>query len=182
MLDGKIPRVEDPQADIPLQRAAEVDHRLVPQPEPVPLLVGNDFRLFGGVELQVEHDLRGIARPSAGAHDPLKLQVVLGERLKLVDGGVQSGLELIARFHLVGDGPQVRLEVGDRLAGADQLVDLASEEGRQLDDLVGLGGTLSLLDGDVRGAAVAEELGDLLLGLPSGLAGFGDPLPEDSGV
>ena len=115
-------------------------------------------------------------------HELLQLQVVLGERLELVDGGVQSGLELIARLHLVGDGPQVRLEVGDRLARPDQFVDLAAEERSQLDDLVGLGRTLPLLDGDVRGTAVAEELGDLLLGLPSGLAGFGDPLPEDSGV
>ena len=62
------------------------------------------------------------------AHEPLKLQVVLGERLELVDGGVQLGLELIAGFHLAGDGPQVRLEIGDRLAGSDEFVDLASEE------------------------------------------------------
>ena len=80
---------------------------------------------------------------------------------------VQLGLELIAGFHLVGDGPQVRLEVGDRLTGSDEFVDRASEERRQLDDLVGLGGTLPFFDGDVCGAAVSKELGSLLLGLPS---------------
>ena len=63
MFEGRSLGVEDPQTDIPLQRAAEVDHRLVAQPEPIPLLVGDDLGLFGGVDLEVEHDLRGIAGP-----------------------------------------------------------------------------------------------------------------------
>ena len=59
MLEREIRRVENPQADIPLQRAAEVDQWPVSKPEPIPLLVGNDLGLLGGVELEVEHDLRG---------------------------------------------------------------------------------------------------------------------------
>ena len=50
MLEGRSSVVEDPKADIPLQHAAQVDHGLVAQAEPLPFLVGDDFGLLGGVE------------------------------------------------------------------------------------------------------------------------------------
>jgi hypothetical protein len=61
-------------------------------------------------------------------------------------------------------------------------VDLASQVGGELDDLLGLGGAVSLLDGDVGGAAAPQEVGDLLLRLAAGFAGLGDPLAHDAGV
>jgi hypothetical protein len=61
----------------------------------------------------------------------------------LRSAGLDS-MVLSAGLRLVGDGPEMRLQVGHRLNGTDQLVDRPAQERCQLQDLVGFGRTISL--------------------------------------
>ena len=88
----------------------------------------------------------------------------------------------VGPLHLLGDGSQMRLEINDRLGGTNEIVDLPAQEGGKLENLVGLGEAIPLLDGDVRGTAAPEELRNLLLRLATGFAGLGDPLAQNPGV
>src|SRR5271166_6261868 len=174
--------MEDPQTDIPLQRASESHDWLIAQSEPVSLLVGDDPGLLDGIDFRVEQNLGRVARTERGIHHSLELPVILGKRLKLVDGGVETTVVLVACLHLVGDRPEVRLKIRDGLTGTDKFVDFPAEEGGQPDDLVGLGPSVPLFDGDVGGAAASKEFSDLLLRLATSLAGIGDPLAQNSWI
>ena len=96
---------------------------MVAEPEPIPLLVRDDIRLLRGVDPRVEHHLGGIIGLDRGVHDALKLSVILGESLELVDRGVQLRVVRIAGLHLVdGLARLFRLKGIFRKAGGDGYV------------------------------------------------------------
>ena len=132
MFDGQVAGVENPQADIPLQHAAEPDDGLIPQTQPFSLLGGGDFGLFGGIDLGIENNLARIIGTERGIHHAFEFAIVFGQRLKLVDRGIEAAMVLVAGLGLVGDGSKVKLKVRHRLNGADQLVDRAAQEGASL--------------------------------------------------
>ena len=73
----------------------------------------------------------------------------------------------------------MRLEVNNRLAGADKFRHLPAEVRGQFHDLFRLGRTLALFDGDVGRTAVIQISGHVLLRDAPGLAGFRKTLTEN---
>ncbi len=158
------------------------DHRLIAQPEPLPLLDCNSFgqlswRRCRGFNLS----LRRIVPAQGRIHQPFQLPVVFGESLKFVDGGTQ-GLASSPVLHLFGGGAKVRLKVNDWLGRPNQFVDLPTKKRRSLMISSGLAARSPFLNGDVCWPAALQELGDFFLRLAASSASFGDSLPKNARI